>query len=240
MAKFCKYCGSELEENGVCFCEKAVNERTGVTTTAQIENFDVKQNLNSFLQVLKTLLKSRKNAYGISSYISSALFAILGFLITTFAIRIPVAQISSKSYGYVDISIGKCFLISLIITLVTVAVHTGIQYVQSLVKNKNYGFTPQVLSVGCINSFYYSVMLFICAICLLISMEFGAIVFFIALLSMIIDIANEIGISDNNGKFILNIVITAVIVAIVAIILWNAIYNISGLANTVNSIGSFL
>ena len=71
-------------------------------------------------------------------------------------------------------------------------------------------------------------------------MEFGAIVFFVALLVMIIDVANEIGISDNNGKFILNVVITAIIIAIVAIILWGAIYNISGLANAVNSIGSFL
>ena len=51
MAKFCKYCGSELEENGVCFCEKAVNERTGVGTTAQIENFDVKQKMPIFGQV---------------------------------------------------------------------------------------------------------------------------------------------------------------------------------------------
>ena len=240
MAKFCKYCGSKLEENGVCFCEKAVKERTGVTAAVQIESFDIKQNLNDFLDVLKVMLKSRKNAYEISSYISSALFVILGFLITTFAIRIPFAQISSMSYGYVDISIGKCFLISLIIALVTVAVHTGIQYVQSLIKNRNYNFTPQILSVGCINLFYYSVMLFICAICLLISVEFGAIVFFVALLVMIIDIANEIGISDNNGKFILNVIITAIIIAMVAIILWSAIYNISGLANAVNSIGSFL
>lgn len=239
MAKFCKYCGAKLEENEVCFCEKAVNERTGASAPVLAEPFDVKENLNSFLDVLKVMLKSRKKAYGISSYISSALFAVLGFLITAFAIKIPISTLSSRTYGYVDVSLGKCFLLSLIITLVTVAVHTIIKYVESMIKTKSFGITPQIVSVGCINHFYYSIMLFICALCVLISAGFGAFVFLITVLFMILDIAGEIGTSSNNIRYLLTVVLTTIIVALVAAILWGAIYNISGLAGAVGTVSSF-
>lgn len=240
MAKFCKYCGAKLEDNEVCFCEKAVNERTGVSAApARVENFDVKENLNGFLEVLKVAFKSRKKAYGISSYISSAIFAVLGFLITAFAIKIPFSALSSKSYGYIDVSLGKCFLMSLIITLVTVAVHTIIKYVESMIKTKSFGITPQIVSVGCINLFYYSIMLFVCALCVLISAEFGAFLFLITMLLMILDIAGEIGVSGNNIRYLVTVVITTIIVAIVVAIIWNAIYNISGLAGAVGTVSSF-
>lgn len=116
--KFCKYCGTRLEEGQVCNCEKAVNERNGAvspitnvgnvnqtvaTPTANVGtvtgNLDFNKLLNRVLDVVKHPISSLKSIMNDGEFNSSLILSGVSVLVITLLSLLIVKEFSSMIMG---------------------------------------------------------------------------------------------------------------------------------------------
>lgn len=121
--KFCKYCGTRLEDGQLCNCERAVNERNGivstVTSTPNVNQTTIVSNsvgatinpapnnggidfnklLKRVVNVIKHPISSLKEASNNNDFNSSLILAGVGILVITLLSLLVVKEFASSIMG---------------------------------------------------------------------------------------------------------------------------------------------
>lgn len=123
--KFCKYCGTRLEEGQVCNCERAINERNAVNNSSNITNgvnqaasissnvnnvqhnsvsgLDFNKLLNRAMNVIKHPISSLQNIMTDAEFNGSLILSGVSIIIITLLSLLVVKEFSSAVMGLMGI-----------------------------------------------------------------------------------------------------------------------------------------
>lgn len=260
--KFCKYCGSPIEDGQVCNCENAVKERENLQQSAQnfagapyvsMPQASQNSNSNKFVDTLKNLpviltsyLKNSKKTVSIAKktedIIAGAIFIAILFLTLLISNSCYFGKIAAASYGYIGFNFGIVLLSAFLITLFAVGGYVLVTFVLQLAfaktKNNVKALKDSVISFG-INSIIPAAAVLLGGLFSLFASYIGVFFFGVAIFWYVISAIGEIDavVTEPKNVFAYTMVkVLSVTLAVLLVLLMFVWMNALGISSAAGSL----
>lgn len=251
MARFCRYCGKEIEEGKICDCAESLENAARILNRTEVINKESKEALNVFKAYFKDINMVTEKVINDDNkgfvYVSAAAFliAVLFNVFTAFTklgnnIN-KIIKSSSKLLGidYLDLmkyklnsDIGKIILYSLLLGVVVMAVLIVVTFVLGKIKKSNWD-NKNILYATIINTIPMTCVLIVFGVLQLVFsykfILFAQVIYLIVLIATVSLLYNMITDGFENLGDILIFSIVLFIAIIIIIVVYNkAILGIVG------------